>query len=44
MRPGFGMDGDAVAAGLGEGFEIGIGGRDHQMAVEIGIRVAAAAT
>jgi hypothetical protein len=28
------MDGDAVGTGLGEGFEIGIAGRDHQMDVE----------
>ena len=34
MRAGFGMHGDVVAAGLGEGFEIGIARRDHQMRVE----------
>ena len=34
MRAGLGMDGDLVAAGLGEGFEIGIAWRDHQMGVE----------
>ncbi len=39
MRAGFGMHGDDVAAGLGEGFEIGIGRRDHQMAVEHLLRV-----
>ena len=34
MRPGFGMHGDAVGAGLGEGLQIGIDRRDHQMHVE----------
>ena len=34
MRAGFDMHGDDVGAGLGEGFEIGIAGRDHQMHVE----------
>ena len=34
MRPGFGMHRDAVGAGLGEGFQIGIHRRDHQMHVE----------
>ena len=40
MRTGFGMDGDVVAAGLGEGLEIGVAGRDHQMHVEdlLGVR------
>ena len=40
MRAGLGMDGDVIAAGLGEGFEIGIAGRDHQMRVEdlLGVR------
>ena len=30
----FGLDGDAVGAGVGEGFEIGVDRLDHQMAVE----------
>ena len=34
MRAGFGMNGDDVGAGLGEGLEIGIDRRDHQMHVE----------
>ncbi len=34
MRAGFGVHGDVVAARLGEGLEIGIAGRDHQMRVE----------
>ena len=34
MRAGFGMHGQAVGAGLGEGLEIGIDRRDHQMHVE----------
>ena len=34
MRAGLDMHGDDVGAGLGEGFEIGIAGRDHQMHVE----------
>ena len=34
MRPGFGVDGDAVAAGLGKGLEIVVDRRDHQVAVE----------
>ncbi len=34
MRAGLGMDGDLIAAGLGEGFEIGIARRDHQVRVE----------
>ena len=40
MRTGLGMDRDVIAAGLGEGFEIGIAGRDHQMRVEdlLGVR------
>lgn len=39
MRSGFGMDGDAVTAGLSEGFEIVIDRRDHQMAIEGRVRV-----
>ena len=40
MRPGLHMHGDDVGAGLGEGLEIGIAGRDHQMHVEqlLGVR------
>ena len=40
MRTGLGMDGDVIAAGLGEGLEIGIARRDHQMRVEdlLGVR------
>ena len=40
MRAGLGMDGDVIAAGLGERLEIGIAGRDHQMRVEdlLGVR------
>ncbi len=34
MGTGFDMHGDDVGAGLGEGFEIGIARRDHQMHVE----------
>src|SRR3546814_7650986 len=34
MRACFGMHGDDVGAGLGEGFDIGIDGGDHQMYVE----------
>ena len=34
MRAGFDMHGDDVGARLGEGFEIGIARRDHQMHVE----------
>ncbi len=34
MRAGFGMDGHPVASGLGKGLEIGIGRRNHQVAVE----------
>ena len=34
MRPGLRMHGDAVAAGLGKGRQVEIGGRNHQMAVE----------
>ncbi len=34
MRTGFGVNGDDVAAGFGEGCEIGIGRGDHQVAVE----------
>ena len=34
MRAGLGVDGDDVGAGLGEGRDVGIGRRDHQMAVE----------
>ena len=40
MRAGFDMHGDDVGAGFGEGFEIGIARRDHQMHVErlLGVR------
>src|SRR3546814_10854056 len=34
VRPRLGMDGDRVRARLGEGFEIRIDRRDHQMDVE----------
>ncbi len=34
MRPGLHMHDDVVGAGLGEGFQIGIAGRDHQVHVE----------
>ena len=34
MRAGFGMDADMVGSRLGEGGEIGINRRDHQMHVE----------
>ena len=34
MRAGFHVHGDGVGAGLGESFQIGIAGRDHQMHVE----------
>ena len=34
MRAGFGMHGQAVGARLGEGLEIGVHRRDHQMHVE----------
>ncbi len=34
MRPGFRMHRDVVAAGLGEGFEVGIARRNHQMGIE----------
>ena len=34
VRAGLGVDGDEVGAGLGEGFEEGVGGRDHQVHVE----------
>ena len=34
MRARFDMDGDVIGAGLGEGFEIRIAGRDHQVHVE----------
>ena len=34
MRAGLHMHGDDVGAGLGEGFEIGIARRDHQVHVE----------
>ena len=43
MRPGLGMDGDDVGAGLGEGGDIGVDRRDHQMHVERQRRHAAAA-
>ena len=39
VRPGLGVDGESVGAGLGEGGEIGIGRRDHQMDVERLLRV-----
>ena len=40
VRAGLDMNGDVVGAGLGEGFEIGIARRDHQMHVErfLGVR------
>ena len=40
MRSGFGMHGDDIGARLGEGFEIRIARRDHQMHVEnlLGVR------
>ena len=40
MRAGLGVHRDVIAAGLGEGLEIGIAGRDHQMRVEdlLGVR------
>ena len=40
MRARLGMHGDVVAARLGEGLEIGVAGRDHQMRVEhlLGVR------
>ena len=38
MRPGFGVDGDDVGAGFGEGGEVGVGRRDHQVAVEALLR------
>ena len=40
MRAGLGMHRDVIAAGLGEGLEIGIARRDHQMRVEdlLGVR------
>jgi hypothetical protein len=34
MRPGFDMHGDDVGASLGEGFEIRVARRDHQMHVD----------
>ena len=34
VRPGFGMDGDDVRAGLGKGVEEGVDRRDHQVDVE----------
>ena len=34
VRPGLGMDGDDVGAGLGEGVEEMVDRRDHQMDVE----------
>ena len=34
MRPGFGMHDDVVGAGAGEGLQVRIGRRDHQMHVE----------
>ena len=34
VRPGLGMDGDDVGAGLGEGVEERVDRRDHQMDVE----------
>ena len=34
VRARFGMDGDDVGAGLGEGVEEGVDRRDHQMDVE----------
>lgn len=34
VRTGFGMHRDDIRAGLRERFEIGIGGRDHEMHVE----------
>ena len=39
MLAGFGVHGNAVAARRGEGFEIGIGGLDHEMAVEHLVRM-----
>ena len=39
MGTGFRMDGDAVAARLRKSFEIWVGRRDHQVAIEIGLRV-----
>ena len=36
-----GVDGDAVAAGPGEGLQVGVAGFDHQMAVEHLVRVRA---
>ena len=40
MRAGLGMHRDVIAAGLGEGLEIGIARRNHQMRVEdlLGVR------
>jgi hypothetical protein len=34
VRPRFDVHGDDVGAGPGEGFEIGVGGCNHQMHVE----------
>ena len=34
MRACLGMHRDVIAAGLGEGLEVGIAGRNHQMRVE----------
>ncbi len=34
VRPGLDMHGDDIGAGLGEGFEMRVAGRDHQMHVE----------
>ncbi len=34
MRTGFRVHRDVIAAGLGEGLQIGVAGRDHQMRVE----------
>ena len=34
MGAGFGVDRDSIGAGRGEGFQIGVGRRDHQMDVE----------
>ena len=40
MRTGFRMYRDVIASGLGEGLEIGVGRRDHQMRIEdlLGVR------
>jgi hypothetical protein len=41
MRPRLGMHRDAVAAGIGEGGDVGIDGRNHQVTVEHLVRAVA---